>query len=262
MAPSIGVRPPSHSVAVNHGRSSLALSQLSMVPDTVVSRKVAVLVADGFNSDQYRTIVDALRTRSALHVVVSTRKGFIYSSLIPPEHRGVEQEAPRRTDPDSEVVEAQFTVHTCRSVHFDAVVILGGHDSMAALSELGETVGFVTEAFKHHKAILAADDGVQLLRHAHLCTLVNLQVVSSKGNTTMHVDQGVVTVCAGNPGSRDDAGEEDRGEVGGVTPAVSYVNESAMNNASAAAFDTAVTSFLNVLAQHRCWNRQVDRVSN
>ncbi len=47
-----------------------------------------MLVADGFDMDQYRTIVDALRTRSALPVVVSTRKGLIHSSSVPLEHRG------------------------------------------------------------------------------------------------------------------------------------------------------------------------------
>ncbi len=72
-------------------------------------------------------------------------------------------------------------------------------------------MGFVTEAFKHHKAIFAADDGVQLLRHAHLCSLANLQVVSPEANTTVHVDQGVVTVCAGNPRSRDEAGKHIEG---------------------------------------------------
>jgi catalase len=52
------------------------------------------------------------------------------------------------------------------SVLYDAVVVPCGPDSVAALADDGYAVHFVTEAYKHLKAVGAFGAGIDLLRKA------------------------------------------------------------------------------------------------
>ena len=52
------------------------------------------------------------------------------------------------------------------SVVYDAVFVPGGSASIAALRADGDAVHFVSEAFKHAKAMAAAGEGAELLRAA------------------------------------------------------------------------------------------------
>jgi catalase len=56
-----------------------------------------------------------------------------------------------------------YTFTNAPSVMFDAVLIPGGSESVAALGGMGEAVHFVLEAYKHCKTICAVNDGAQLL---------------------------------------------------------------------------------------------------
>jgi catalase len=56
-----------------------------------------------------------------------------------------------------------FSLATTGSVLFDAVFVPGGADSVKTLSQEGMAVLFVTEAYKHCKAIAATGEGVSLL---------------------------------------------------------------------------------------------------
>src|SRR6185312_10678309 len=63
VAEGIGVKPPAEEVAPNHGRSSPALSQANTATDTIRSRKVAVLVADGVEAGPVTALTKELRKR-------------------------------------------------------------------------------------------------------------------------------------------------------------------------------------------------------
>jgi catalase len=148
VAEGIGVEAPAKAAVPNHGRSSPALSQQNAPRDTVESRKVAILVADGVDAEDVRTVRDALLVANAVPEVIAARDGSV---------RSVDG-----------VVPVTRALTTVASVLYDAVVIPGGAESVRALEADGEAVRFVAEAFKHGKAIGAIGDGRRLLVTARL----------------------------------------------------------------------------------------------
>ncbi|AGP38918.1 catalase [Sorangium cellulosum] len=154
VAEAIGVAPPAGQPQVPSkggkaaGKRSVdaspALSMENTVKDTVKSRLVALLVADGFVVAELAAVKAALEAAGAHAQVVSTRLGPILGD-------------------DGSAVEADRSLLTAKSVMFDAVYVPGGRASVAALAASGEAVHFVNEAFKHCKAIGATGDAVDLL---------------------------------------------------------------------------------------------------
>jgi catalase len=64
---------------------------------------------------------------------------------------------------DGSVVPVDKTSQVAASVLYDAVYVPGGSASVDALGELDEVSRFVSEAFKHGKAIGASGEGARLL---------------------------------------------------------------------------------------------------
>lgn len=147
VAQGVGVTPPASAVTTNHGKSSPALSQSRSVADTIASRKVAVLAAEGVNASEVDQIRRGLAERGATAEVLGLRDGTVQSS-------------------DADTVQIDRAIHTMASVLYDAVIIPGGADSVRALSADGYTVHFVAEAYKHAKPVAATDQGVALLQRA------------------------------------------------------------------------------------------------
>ncbi|MBB4930194.1 catalase [Lipingzhangella halophila] len=168
VATGIGVRSPEQ-VTTNHGRSSPALSQAAGFPETVYSRQVAVLVADGVHAADVTSLRSALAERGALTDVLGPRDGSV------------------RAD-DGSSFEVDRAMSTVASVLYDAVVVPGGADNAAKLSADGLALNFVAEAFKHNKPIAAMNDGVDVLEKA---PLPGLQM--AKPGNDVQVDQGVIT---------------------------------------------------------------------
>ena len=169
--------------------------------DSIKTRKIAFLVADGFDDAAVADMKKALMTAGALAVTVAPRLGVL-------------------TGAAGEECKADFSFLTASSVLFDAVYIPGGDASAAALKAEPEASNFVAEAYKHCKAIAAAGAGVGLLA-------VWLGEKFSEANTTGKLvgeDKGVVT---------------SRGPAGG--------------NLAAA--------FINAIAQHRHWERELNPAS-
>ncbi|HET6670054.1 MAG TPA: catalase [Pyrinomonadaceae bacterium] len=138
--------------------------------DTIKTRKIAFLVADGFDDAAVADMKQALMTAGALGMTVAPRLGVI-------------------TGAGGEQCKADFSFLTASSVLFDAVYVPGGDASVAALKNEPEASNFVAEAYKHCKAIAAAGAGVGLLA-------VWLGEKFSEANTTGKLiaeDQGVVT---------------------------------------------------------------------
>lgn len=171
VAKAIGVTPPTESKAMTHTKHSPALSQDLTVKDSIKSRKIAFLVAPGYKGNQLTAISTALAGFGAVNQIIAPFKGDIPS------------------DSGSITRTAQFSFLTCKSVMFDAVVIVGGQQSIATMSEMGDTKAFVNEAFKHCKPIAAIDEGVDFV------AALGLPGTSVATNDSGVVDShGVVTI--------------------------------------------------------------------
>lgn len=113
--------------------ASPALSMMNTVK-TPKGRKVAVLVAGGFDGAATDALVRELRAAGIVPEFYSTRLGPIKSGS------GAD-------------VEADHSFLTSDSVLFDAVLVAGGEASVEALAAEPKLADFLKEAFRHFKAI-------------------------------------------------------------------------------------------------------------
>lgn len=205
----------------NHGKTAKGLSMEDYPKGDISTRKIAVLVADGFDGEQFAAISAALKAKGAIPLLVAPR-GYVKNAA------GVS-------------VKADFTILTCKSTLFDAVFIPGGHSASSFLPTQGNYIGFVNEAYRHFKAIGAVAEGVAFLK---ACTLPGIKLTNG---TEVVDDQGVVTSGAVFEGYAKTA----EGIVGStITGAVTGAVGSA----------GVIASFINAVGQHRFWARDVTRV--
>ena len=132
----------------NHGKSSPTLSQSYYHPKkpTIASRRVAILVADGFSATEMEAVRAALYSASAVSFIIGPRRGKVY-------HAG-------QTVGVGEGVIADHSFEGQRSTLFDAIFIPPGEEHVRTLAATGRAVHWVREAFGHCKAIGAIGEGV------------------------------------------------------------------------------------------------------
>jgi catalase len=114
------------------------------IKDTAKSRKVAILAADGVDAAAVNAMTKALTAAGAMAKVVAPRGGTLAGT------RGAK-------------IPVDFSLLTVGSVLFDAVFVPGGAHSVKTLGQDAMAVLFVTEAYKHCKALAATGAGVSLL---------------------------------------------------------------------------------------------------
>ncbi|NKE37995.1 catalase [Natronococcus sp. JC468] len=151
VAEGIGVEPPEEpgDEMPTHDREDPSLSMENRTPETIETRKIAVLLDDGFEDDHVSKTVSALEEENARVKIVAQAFG-------------------EREGADGETVEADESLSTAESVLFDAVLVPGGGDSVDALEKQGDVRHFLEEAFKHKKPIGALGEGTELLESADL----------------------------------------------------------------------------------------------
>ncbi len=125
--------------------ASPALSMLNTVTNTILTRKIAILAADGVDLQSLRQMKDALESNGAAAKIVAPRLGTLKGA-------------------DGDEILIDFSLLTSSSVLFDAVYVPGGAASVAALAAERDAIEFVTEAYRHCKPIAATTEGVDLLR--------------------------------------------------------------------------------------------------
>ncbi|WP_420458536.1 catalase [Neolewinella sp.] len=128
---------------------SAALSETYIKTDTIATRQIAVLAANGFDMESFKLMRDALKAEHAIVKIVAPHGGTITCS------EGMEHKV-------------DAAILTTESVLFDAVYIPGGQSSLDALMKKAKFKKFVDEAFMHCKAIAADGEGVQLLDATHV----------------------------------------------------------------------------------------------
>jgi catalase len=124
---------------------SPALSMANTVKDTIATRRVAILAADGADADAIRLVREALIAGRAAPFVVAPHLGMLTLS-------------------NGEAIHIDQSLLTASSVLFDAVFVPGGAESASTLAEDRDAIEFVTDAFRHCKAIGATGEGAMLLR--------------------------------------------------------------------------------------------------
>lgn len=125
--------------------AALSMAQTNTEKDLIVTRKVAVLAADGVNEKNLMTVIEALTNKGAICEVVAPKLGFIIG----------ENDTP---------IPVYKSFLTTASVLYDAVYVPGGTNSVATLEAEPDAVHFLNEAFKHCKAIAADTQALQVLK--------------------------------------------------------------------------------------------------
>jgi catalase len=119
------------------------LSMANTIKDSIKTRRIAILAADGFDAKQVDAMKAALTAEGAVADLISA--------------------LPAIKGSDGKEWPVDKTINTVGSVLYDAVYVPGGQASATVLAEQGDVIHFVNEAFKHCKAIAATGEGVDVL---------------------------------------------------------------------------------------------------
>ncbi|KLT64357.1 catalase [Pedobacter sp. BMA] len=145
---------------------SEALSMAGKVKDTIATRKIAILAADGVDEVSLSKVKDSLVKEGAIVHVIAPKLGQIISK-------------------GDQVIVPDESFLTAASVLYDAVYVPGGTNSVATLEAEANAVHFLNEAFKHCKAIAADEDAIQVLEatyfHKKLPAEYSQETVMSEG---------------------------------------------------------------------------------
>lgn len=123
---------------------SEALSQTHLESDSIVSRRIAALVGDGFDGKALTDLKNNLEEKGAVVKLVGTHGGEVHCD-------------------QNNVHKIDAALLTAESVVFDAFYVPGGQKSIESLLENAKAKKFINEALKHCKAIAVDGDGEKLL---------------------------------------------------------------------------------------------------
>jgi catalase len=136
-------------------------------PKLAKGRKVAILVVAGVAVNEVEMVQASLLKEKVLSEIIAPHIGDIAG--------------------DKGTVVATKTYANSSSVLFDAVYVPGGSKSIQAMLEIPDALGFIEEAYKHGKAIMATGEGPELIAATKAGTLAS----------TNAAEQGVLLVKAG-----------------------------------------------------------------
>lgn len=143
------------------------------------SRRVAILLEDGYDYNEVMQVKEALEAAGVTVEIVSKFQG-------------------KRLSSSGQEMEVDKSHVTTASIMYDAVYIPDGEKSVRKMMGLGDALHFVAEAFKHCKPIATSGFGINLLEKAFVVG-VNFADKES-GKVVSH--SGVITA-----GANADAGE-------------------------------------------------------
>lgn len=180
----VGAQIPQKAGRPNHGRKAPGLSQTEYPgkTPTIETRRIAIIIADGYDATAYNGIVAAIKACQALPFTIAPRRTPIYAA-------GESKESGKGVKPDHHL-------EGMRSTMFDSVFVPGGADSVATLRKNGRALHWVREAFAHCKALGAVGEAVDFVRDA--CELPGLEFSTTDAVTDSY---GVVTASKVQPNS-------------------------------------------------------------
>ncbi len=128
--------------------ASPALSLMALPGDGgIATRKIAIILADGVDSESITAVMEALHGAGAVTRLLGARLGSVRSE-------------------DGEPLEVDATLENSPAVLFDALVLPGGSEAVDALSRDGRTLEFVKDQYRHCKTVLALGDSSRILAKA------------------------------------------------------------------------------------------------
>ncbi|KAF3928042.1 Catalase-3 [Arthrobotrys entomopaga] len=162
----------------NHGKKSAFLSQMAFNPKepTIKSRRVAILVADGYEKAFVTAAKAALMAAGAVPFVIGPKRSYIYAEG---ETRGTKGHG----------IWADHHFEDQRSTMFDAVLLPPG-SHVTSLTTNGRVIHWIKEAFGHLKPIGAVGSSVKLVKKA----LLPLVESADEDSREVMDSYGVVTV--------------------------------------------------------------------
>ncbi|WP_294186358.1 catalase [uncultured Sphingobacterium sp.] len=125
-------------------KKSAALSMENTVKDTITSRKIAVLAADGVDASSLKIVTDAIRSEGGIVHIISPKLGQITGS-------------------DNKPIQVEESFLTAASVLYDGIYVPGGEASVNKLQSNPDAIHFLNEGFKHCKAIAADSEARPVL---------------------------------------------------------------------------------------------------
>lgn len=134
--------------AKNYLDESPALSQANTKFNTIATRQIAVLVANGFSMKDFERMTQNLINEKAIIKLISPQGGTITCDA------GMKH----KTD---------TAIATTESVLYDAVYIPSGQQSIKTLMGESKFIKFINEALKHCKAICVDNGGEELLNKTY-----------------------------------------------------------------------------------------------
>ncbi|KAH9484073.1 catalase A [Psilocybe cubensis] len=215
---------PDKPVRINHGHKDQTLSQLYYAPKTptIASRRIAVLITDGFNLTEVEGVRAALASAKATTWIIGPRRAKIHS------------EGGHIISGSGIVADHHFEGQ--RSTMFDAIYIPSGSEHAKNLASNGRAVHWIREAFGHCKAIGAIGDAVDVVKQALNLPEVNF---ANSGVDDVVSSYGVVTT-----------GKYD------VSSAVVDALEIAPSPKG------FVSNFAYQISKHRCYEREMDGLTS
>ncbi|MBE3042619.1 catalase, partial [Candidatus Bathyarchaeota archaeon] len=220
VAEMVGAPIPQKSLRSNHGKKSVRLSQLDFSPKApgIISRRIAILISDGYDMIAFNGMKAAILAAQALPFVIGTKRSAIYAD-------GESRDSSKGVIPDHQY-DGQ------RSTMFDATFIPGG-SHVKTLKPNGQLRYWISESFGHLKAIGATGEAAQLVREV-LGTAVDVQVAGTDSKAPVEW-YGVVTA----------AGPQAPGSFGEGAKIVKDAED-------------FVGKFFYQISQHRHWKRELD----
>ena len=163
VAKHLGTMAPKGQDSTKIGKAK-GLSQEEGPRDTIKTRKVAILAADGVSTAELTRMEAGLKKSGATIAVVAPHLGELRGS-------------------SGDMVRVDKSFSTADSVMYDAVYVPGGKDSVTAL--IGDYLvrHFVRDAYDHGKALAASGEGAEILQAVGIASA--LGVVSEKSGSDL-----------------------------------------------------------------------------
>ncbi len=156
-----------------HVTKSPSLSQENLKGESLKGRKVAILLADGYNHQHLKSVMSALKEKGIMSKVISKNYGELKSN-------------------GEDTISVDKNYVTTGSVLFDAVFLPGGKDSISTLREHGFAANFINEMYKHCKPVAAIGEGVDFFSE------LSLKKAAFSKDSSVKEDMGVITVKDAN----------------------------------------------------------------
>lgn len=196
VAEMVGAKVPEKALRENHGKKFKGVSQTELQPKvpTIETRRVAIIIADGYDAVAYKGIVAALTAAKAMPFTIAPKRSAIYAA-------GESKDSTSAVKPDHHL-------EGMRSTMFDSIFVPGGAESVETLRKNGRALHWVREAYAHLKAIGATGEGVSFIRDA--CALPGMEFSTNAEVTDSY---GVVTAAEVQPHSFKEAVKMAKGAV-------------------------------------------------